>query len=305
MDDLGRNDQGHGQECLCRFGKTVHGWLARIGLHPWQQQHAGEMLNRCKTLEKLYGKPVIGFSWPSEGYASDGSVITGVNASEDDGDEEELNGVTAAGKKQGKGRILSKINRYHQATKNGKDSGEALARFLRLLAAARLRANQQPFTLAAHSLGAQFLEYTLDLSGASESASSAQNIILLAPCVRSSGHKTWLGKMRPKGQLFVTFNHGDSVLAAASIADNGTGPKLGLDPTDDLFNAPYMRYITCTNAAPGIGGHAYFADKKMSKAMEKVFSRIFGSQRDMTPPEYDRQAYGVQGSDNGLIKTFN
>jgi len=206
---------------------------------------------------------------------------------------------------RGEGVIRSKINRYHQATLNGKHSGDALARFLRLLATARLYANAQPFTLAAHSLGAQYLEYTLDLPGASESASTAQNILLLAPCVRSSGHRNWLVKMRPKGQLFVTFNHGDSVLTAASIADNGSGPKLGTDPTTDLLRVPYMRYVSCTNAAKDVGAHGYFVADKMSKAMKKVFKRIFSARPDLEPGEIDRDIYGMKGDEDGLTKYFN
>lgn len=218
--------------------------------------------NRCTALEKLFDLEVIGFAWPAEGYAADGSVVFGVLPTETDGDETELSAVTSNNRSEGK--IRSKINRYHQATLNAKHSGDAMARFLRLLATARLYANGQPFTFAAHSLGAQFLEYALDLSGASESVTTAQNIVLLAPCVRASGHPHWLIKMRPKGQLFVTFNQGDSVLAAASFADNGTGPKLGTDPGSDRFRAPYMRYINCTNAAKGFGGHGYFVNENMS-----------------------------------------
>ncbi|RQO62978.1 hypothetical protein DBV14_03085 [Variovorax sp. KBW07] len=259
---------------------------------------------RCDALQALYGVEVIGFSWPSEGYSADGTTVPGVLPTEVDGDENELAAVKS-GSDPAEGPIRSKINRYHQATLNGKHSGEALARFLRLLATARLYANGQPFTLAAHSLGAQYLEYTLDLSGASESVSAAQNILLLAPCVRSSGHKNWLGKMRPKGQLFVTFNHGDSVLAAASIADNSSGPKLGTDPTTDLLRVPYMRYISCTNAAKDVGGHGYFVKDNMSKAMRRVFGRIFGSDPDMNPGEIDRDVYGMKGDEDGLTKYFN
>jgi esterase/lipase superfamily enzyme len=262
-----------------------------------------QCFKRCDALQTLYGVEVIGFSWPSEGYSADGTIVAGVLPTEVDGDENELAKVTAGNR--GEGWIRSKINRYHQATLNGKHSGDALARFLRLLATARLYANGQVFTLAAHSLGAQYLEYTLDLSGASESASAAQNILLLAPCVRSSGHKDWLIKMRPKGQLFVTFNQGDSVLMAASIADNGSGPKLGTDPTTDLLRVPYMRYISCTNAAKGLGGHGYFVKDNMSKAMERVFGRIFASDPDMNPGEIDRHVYGMKGDEDGLTKYFN
>lgn len=258
---------------------------------------------RCQALRDLYQLEVIGFSWPSEGYAANGARAAHVMDTELDGDENELAAATTDNRQQG--WIRSKINRYHQATLNGRHSGEALARFLRLLATARLYANTRPFTLAAHSLGAQFLEYALDLPGASESTGAAQNIVLLAPCVRANGHAGWLGKMRPKGQLFVTYNQGDSVLAAASIADNFAAPKLGIDPGAERLRMPYMRYINCIHAAKGIGGHSYFKEPNMSKAMKRVFGRIFASEPDLYPGEIDRKVYGIKGDEDGLTKYFN
>jgi len=122
-----------------------------------------QCFKRCDALQTLYGVEVIGFSWPSEGYSADGTIVAGVLPTEVDGDENELAKVTTGNR--GEGWIRSKINRYHQATLNGKHSGDALARFLRLLATARLYANGQVFTLAAHSLGAQYLELHTRPSG--------------------------------------------------------------------------------------------------------------------------------------------
>ena len=174
---------------------------------------------RCAKLEALYGIEVVGFSRPSEGYLPDGKLYPGVDPSESDGNEEELGAVKDSNRTQSK--IRSKIYRYYQASLNGKHSADALARFHRLVGAARLDTNGQSFTVAAHSLGAQFLQYALDIPGATDSLSIAQNVALLAPCVRASDHRNWLDKIKPRSQLFVTFNKGDVVLAAASVADNG------------------------------------------------------------------------------------
>lgn len=262
---------------------------------------------RCAKLEALYDVEVVGFSWPSEGYLPDGNIYPGVDPNETDGDEEELCAVKMGNREQS--GIRSKIYRYHQAGINGKHSADALARFLRLVGAARLDANVQPFTVAAHSLGAQFLQYTLDVPGAAESLSTAQNVALLAPCVRASDHRNWLGKITPKSQLFVTFNEGDSVLAAASIADNGftgdTQVKLGTDPTPDRLRVPYMRYISCTGAKTGGGGHGYFVQNKMPKRMKNVFGRILRSRRDLEPGEIERKIYGLKGDEDGLTFYFN
>ncbi|CAN7383042.1 alpha/beta hydrolase [Variovorax sp. LjRoot178] len=262
---------------------------------------------RCAKLEALYDVEVIGFSWPSEGYLPDGKLVPDVDPKEMDGNEDELSAVEGANRKESK--IQSKIYRYHQAGLNGKHSADALARFLRMIGAARLDANKQPYTAAAHSLGAQFLQYTIDIPGAAESIATAQNVALLAPCVRAVGHREWLAKIRPNSQLFVTFNDGDSVLAGASIADNGltgdTQLKLGTDPTTDRFKVPYLRYISCSNAKVGGGGHGYFVQDKMPKKMLNVFGRIFRSQRDLEAGEIDRKIYGIKGDEDGLTCYFN
>ncbi|SFM20873.1 alpha/beta hydrolase [Variovorax sp. OV329] len=262
---------------------------------------------RCARLEALYNVEVVAFSWPSEGYLPDGQRYPGVDPAETDGDEDELSAVDASNRDQS--GIRSKIYRYHQASLNGKHAADALARFLRLVGAARLDANAQSFTVAAHSLGAQFLQYALDIPGAADSLSIAQNVVLLAPCVRASDHRSWLGKIRPKSQLFVTFNKGDVVLAAASIADNGltgdTQQKLGTDPTPDRLRVPAMRYISCTGAKVGSGGHGYFVQNKMPKRMKNVFGRILRSERDLQPGEIDRTVYGMKGDEDGLTCYFN
>lgn len=262
---------------------------------------------RCAKLASLYKVEVIGFSWPSEGYLPDGTLYPDVDSHEVDGDEEELTKVRKDNRNESK--ILSKIYRYHQATINARHAADSLARFMRLVAAVRIDANKQPFSVAAHSLGAQFLQYTLDMPGFVNSIGAAQNVALLAPCVRAEGHAAWLQKIKPQGQLFVTFNKADSVLAAASIADNGltgdTQMKLGTDPTSALFRAQYMRYISCSNTQAGFGAHGYFVQNKMPKKMGNVFGRIFNSRRDLEPGEYERDIYGIKGAEDGSVFYFN
>jgi hypothetical protein len=262
---------------------------------------------RCARLEALYDVELVGFSWPSEGYLADGQTLPGVDTDAEDGDEDDLADVDTGNRS--KSRIKSKIFRYHQAKTNAQHSADALARFLRMVGSARLFANAQPFSLAAHSLGAHFFQHSLDLPGATEGISTAQNIALLAPCVRASGHRDWLARVKPKGQLFVTFNQGDNVLAGASVADNGltgnTEVKLGTDPTPERLRVPYMRYISCTGAKVGGGGHGYFVQGKMPKRMQNVFGRILSSRRDLEPGEHERKIYGIKGDEDGLTFYFN
>lgn len=258
----------------------------------------GTCFERCARLSEIYGVKVIGFSWPSEGYLSSGVELPNMAASSlakpDEDDEGALAGVSASNRKEGWAE--RKIRRYRQAKTNAQDSSDALARFLRLLAASRLYANQQRMTLAAHSLGCHFLQYTIETESASESLAAAHNIALLAACCRAAGHKTWVDKLKPKGQVFLTYNLGDSVLFGAYIADGGQ-TKLGTEPGSRLFDAR-VRYVSFTNAQVGFGGHGYFvrdAGDNVPKAPKKVFTRMFRSERDIREDqgEYPRKVYPV------------
>lgn len=257
---------------------------------------------RCARLGELYGLAVVGFSWPSEGLLSSGQDLPNMPpAAADDTDaadpaaaEGSLAAITAANRKQGWAE--RKIRRYRQAKVNAQESGDALARFLRLLAAARLYANHQRLSIAAHSLGCHFVQYAIENEGAAESLSAAHNIALLAACCRADGHATWVRKLTPKGQVFITYNKGDLVLFGAAIAD-GQQTKLGAEPGARVVD-PRLRYVSFSSAPVGFGGHAYFvadAGDKPPKAFRKLFQRIFGSERDIREDqgEYPRKVYPV------------
>lgn len=235
---------------------------------------------RCARLEEIYGLAVIGFSWPSEGLQSSGDSLAGMAATADEQQAEStLMGVKSGNRTDD--AIQRKIRRYHQAKTNAADGKDALARWLRLLTTARLYAHQQPMSLAAHSLGAHYLQNSLDVTGTLESLGAMQNIALLAACCRSSGHASWVGKLQPPGQVFITFNKADSVLFGARIADSNQ-IKLGAEP-EGLVASDKVRYVSFTNAQLEFGGHSYFvrdAGKKVPKTQRKFFGRIFSSERD-------------------------
>ena len=251
---------------------------------------------RCARLGEIYGLEVVGFSWPSEGYLSSGDDLPNMPATaagETDGPDG-LAGITAANRKQGWAE--RKMRRYRQAKVNAQDTGDALARLLRLMAAARLYANHQRLSVAAHSLGCHYLQYTIENEGAAESLAAAHNIALLAACCRADGHAGWVRKLTPKGQVFITYNKDDIVLFGASIAD-GSQTKLGAAPGPRLVD-PKLRYVSFDNAKVGWGGHGYFVTDpgdKLPKAAKKVFQRMFGSARDIQEDqgEYPRKVYPV------------
>lgn len=251
--------------------------------------------SRCAALEAEYGVEVVGFSWASEGFQCDGSPLPMLAAPDLPPEELELAGVKPSGRADGPGQQLAR--RYRQSKMNAQDSVEALAKFLRMVATARLISNAQPFTLAAHSLGAHLLQYTLELPGASEAIGTAQNVVLLAPCVRADGHKGWVHQLRPKGRTYVTFNKADHVLFGACVADGRKQGKLGADPGAELLHGPGFRYISFSNAQTGAGGHRYFVEGLTGES-RRLFGRLFRSEADLQPGEPERKVYpaGAEGA---------
>lgn len=242
---------------------------------------------RIALLEATYpGVEIIGFSWPSEGYLSNGARLPGVDAG-NPGDEEDLGGVRRSNRKD-KG-IAGRLRRYRQAKINAQESTDAFARFLRLVAGARLQPGTQQFSLAVHSLGAHLFQYTLQEEQATESVGAAHNVVLLAPCVRAAGHADWITRFRPKGRTYITYCQGDTVLLGAYFAD-GEQMKLGTDPGSEIVRWGGVRYISFTNSPAGAGGHGYFF-KSLSDKDSKLFGRLFGSEADFELPEDHRAVY--------------
>lgn len=250
-----------------------------------------DCFRRCATLAAIYGVEVVGFSWPSEGRLPDGNPLPGLP--DNMAGEDDLHDVRAANRTDGP--IVQKARRYRQAKNNAQDSVDALARLLRLMAIARLQANARSFSVAAHSLGSHYLQYTLEIAAAREALGAAQNVALVAPCVRAAGHAGWVSRLRPKGQVFITYNEGDSVLLGACIAD-GQQVKLGTDPGNELVRNGIVRYVCFTGSPVGLGGHGYFVHEGIADKTRTAFGRMFGSEADLQAGEYPRQVY-VAGCD--------
>ena len=253
---------------------------------------------RCLQLESEYNVEVVGFSWPSEGCLCDGNPLPRLQGGDAPVEEMELSLVKPSTRSHADAQQLAR--RYRQAKTNAQDSVDALAMFLRTVATARLISNAQPFSLAAHSLGAHLLQYMLEVPGASESVATAHNVVLLAPCSRADGHTGWLHQLRPKGRTYVTFNKADNVLFGAFVSDGGKQAKLGVDPGATLLRGPGFRYISFSNAQTGMGGHRYFLDGLTTES-RRLFSRLFRSEADLQPGEPDRKIYPVGCDADGAV----
>lgn len=243
---------------------------------------------RCNELESQYNVAVVGYSWASEGFLPNGEDQAGLDANKPNTDADEDALSSAKSKNHLKeGWIARKARRYGQAKLNAQHSKDSVARFLRLVAAARLGTMKQKVSLAAHSLGCHFLHYSVNEQDAEASLSAMYNVILIAGCTGAAKHSAWVGQIHPLSKVYITYTKADSVLAAATLIDGDV--KLGTAPSGERLTGSKYRYIDFEGAAKmKLGAHRYFvadAGKKLSKQAETLFGRIFSSDLDINPSD--------------------
>lgn len=258
-----------------------------VYLHGYNNPPAS-LFDRCERLERLHDVEVIGFSWPSEGRLFDGTAPPAAPPAASPpaslGEAEaELGRVSEWAVLTQQPGIGGLLQRYRQAKVNATQSVQAFERFVHLLALARLSAARQPFTLAAHSLGAYLLQQSLGEPGAATALGAAQNLVLLAPCCASAGHPVWLQRLHPAGQVVITVNAGDQVLMGARVADRNEA-KLGSDPGPKLLEG-WVRYAHLDGSGSDLAGHSDFAQADLPPDLKRLFGRLFSSQRDLGPGE--------------------
>lgn len=260
---------------------------------------------RCQQLEEQYGVAVIGYSWTSEGYLPNGQDPSDMDNArpKSDDDEDALSNINSKEKLK-EGWIARKARRYGQAKLNAQHSKDSLARFLRLVAAARLGTMKQRVSFAAHSLGCHFLHYAINEQDAEAALSAMYNVVLMAGCTGAAKHTGWVGQINPISRVYITYTKADSVLAAAKIIDGDV--KLGTTPGAEQLTGSKYRYIDFEAAAKmKIGAHRYFvADpkKELSKKAKTLFKRIFSSELDFDPStESPKVVYPVGCSADGSV----
>lgn len=260
---------------------------------------------RCQQLEDQYGVAVIGYSWTSEGFLPDGQDPGDMDPSRPNKDADEDALAAVESKESLKvGWIARQARRYGQAKSNAQHSKDSLARFLRLVAAARLVTMKQKVSFAAHSLGCHFLHYAVNEQDAEASLSVMHNVVLMAGCTGAAKHTAWVGQIHPLSKVYITYTKPDSVLFAASLVDGDV--KLGAAPGDERMAGSKYRYIDFEGAAKmQLGAHRYFvADpgKKLSRQAKKLFQRIFNSEPDFDPAaESSKVVYPVGCSADGSV----
>lgn len=259
-----------------------------------------DCMARCAEIERYHGVQVVGFSWPSEGALPDGAFPSpGPRA----GDEEAL-GEIASPLQLRENAIQRKATRYAQAKTNAHQGKEALERFLRLVATARLMSPGSRVSAAFHSLGCHYLHYAVDLGDAESSLAAFHNVALLAGCTGATKHAGWIRQIHPLYKVFITYNKADSVLLGARIVDGDT--KLGTAPGPDRLSGPKYRYIDFENAPRmALGAHQYFVPKegkRLYKATRLLFSRMFLSEPDFEGDrEQAQQVYPLGCNADGSV----
>jgi Alpha/beta hydrolase of unknown function (DUF900) len=255
----------------------------------------------CLALEKHFDVNVIGFSWASEGFQPNGDDLAGVDGAKPESDNEDESLAAVNSSNSSEGWIQRKARRYAQAKVNAQQSAHSFARFLRLLAAARLGTMKQPYSFAFHSLGNHFLHYAITKEGAAESLGVAHNVALIAGCTGASKHAAWVEKIKPVKRVYITYTKVDSVLAAASFIDGDV--KLGTNPGTELIRDSRYRYIDFENATKmKVGAHRYFVaddSKSLSKQSKLLFSRIFRSEQDYSSEDKSLKVVYPLGCDSG------
>ena len=236
---------------------------------------------RCARFEELFGVAVVAFSWPSEGLKPTGkrAAVRAGKPPAERVDVQSLADITFGNRDQSAARGV--ISRYRQSLRNGADSAQALARFLALVGKASRRARAvQPFSIAAHSLGAFCLEALFDRK-LEAAIPKARNVALLAACVRKQGHDDWVARLPRSGQLVITTNVSDWVLLGAMLSEFPPEEKLGgAYPVGTLVGS--ARYVDFARRRPG--AHEYFIverGEKMDKDLREVFGRVFASGDDI------------------------
>ena len=260
---------------------------------------------RCKQLEEQYDVAVIGYSWASEGFLPNGQDQAGLDNTKPNSDEDEdaLSKIDTKDKLK-EGWIARKARRYGQAKLNAQHSKDSLARFLRLVAAARLGTMKQKVSLAAHSLGCHFLHYSVNEQDAEASLSAMHNVVLLAGCTGAAKHTSWVGQIHPISKVYIAYTRADSVLFAASLIDGDI--KLGATPGDERLVGSKYRYVDFEGAAKmKVGAHRYFvADpgKELSKHAKNLFTRVFRSELDFnSATESPKVVYPVGCSEDRSV----
>jgi hypothetical protein len=262
----------------------------------------GQCLERCARFEEVFDVAVVGFSWPSEGRPPSGRRRAGVTGPYTEAEDRwTLASVTATNFADKGGAVADVIARYRRSKLNGQKSVVALARFLELIGKAHGAASTpQPFSIAAHSLGAHCLQMLLK-AGLGHCLPRARNIALLSACVPNRNHARWVAKLPRSDGLIITTNISDWVLLGALWADTFQG-KLGASiPVPPLVSDPDTRYIDFSRRS--FGEHEYFIAEQgrtFDADLLAVFTRFFRSGDDIPTGQKPGTVYR-RGCDNGPL----
>lgn len=237
-------------------------------------------LAAARRIEEKYGVDVLLFSWPSMG---DG-LIDDVFAVDE---------------------ILGVVN-YRADKARARIAATALFRVFEKMAfyftESRIKACRQKFTLLCHSMGAYVLKKAVDGSKYVRETSFFDNIFLAAPDVNRKNHHQWLGRLKPRGDVFVAINRRDLPLNASELKFGPEQKKrLGCHPPIRPVAGVY--YLDYTDYEGMDRRHGYVTDPSWDTSREKPialesFSAILnGGTPEEAIPEFqpEKTFYWLKG----------
>ncbi|HXG29264.1 MAG TPA: alpha/beta hydrolase [Nevskiales bacterium] len=200
---------------------------------------------RMVKLERMFGVICVAFSWPSNGDVLDYY---------DDKDEARLSGPALA-------RMLAKIGEYMAIY----DKPEMVC--------------HRRISLAVHSMGAWVLQQAV-YSEVCGGVPWLDNVILVQPDVNYDGHREWVEKLNPRGNVYITQNEHDYALDLSQRKPGGLQrARLGKVVRRE-GKAANAIYVDFTGVKPK-DGHSFFGDAESINqgCVQPVLFDLFHGQR--------------------------
>jgi esterase/lipase superfamily enzyme len=230
-----------------------------------------DVLERSRSLARIYGLEVLPFSWPANG----GGLISGVPSYKSDKRDAKIS-IGALDRTlleiarrldQLTARRLEKIRR--EAANRHRDNKEAQDALI-----SRALQSECPFTinLLAHSMGNYLYKHLL-LSSASEGTTMLfDNVVLAAADANNEDHARWVDQIRCRRRVYITINEDDFALRASRLK-SGEEQRARLGHYPFNLHSRHAAYVQFTGAAHVGNSHAYFADGALENPRVKRFFR--------------------------------
>lgn len=244
-----------------------------------------DVLERSRTLERLYRVEVLAFTWPANG----GGLISGTASYKSD-------------KRDAKASIGALDRTLLHMARCLNAVTEQRAEKIRLDAAARYPDNHEdrdalvaraldrgcPFTVnfMAHSMGNYLYKNLLQSTASEGNVMLFDNVLLVAADTNNLDHERWVDKIKCRRRVYITLNEDDKALQVSRMKSGEEQlARLGHYPFN--LDARYAAYVQFTDAKHVGRSHAYFADAVENPKVKKFFKLSLNGERADATLRYD------------------